>query len=111
MGVGGLLNNILPKCKIIGVEPILANSMYKALEFGRSYEIDKFVDGACISKIGDIPYSICKDFLTKNDIKLVSNGRLCNEMLTLYENEGIIVEPAGGLSILGLDNIDKNDRG
>jgi len=27
--------------------------------------------------------------------------------MVLYENEGIIVEPAGGLSIAGLDNIDK----
>ena len=109
-GVGGFIINNLPKCKLIGAEPEQANSMYKALELGRPYDIDNidtFVDGASISRVGDISYSICKDFLTKNDIGLVSNVRLCNEMLTLYENEGIIIEPAGGLSIVGLDSIDR----
>ena len=108
-GVGGFINRNLPKCKIIGAEPINANSMYKALENGAPYEInitDTFVDGASISKVGDIPYNICKHFLTKNDIKLVSNGRLCNEMIALYENEGIIVEPAGALAVASLPFIE-----
>ena len=111
-GIGGFIKTNLPKCKIIGAEPLNANSMYKALENGAPYEInitDIFVDGASVSKVGDIPYSICKHFLTKNDIKLVSNGRLCNEMLELYENEGIIVEPAGALAVASLPAIEDTE--
>jgi threonine dehydratase len=41
-----------------------------------------------------------------DDIVTVSNGQVCNEILKLYEEEGIIAEPAGVLSICGLQTID-----
>ena len=111
-GLGGFIKNYVPKCKIIGVEPRGASSMYKALEAGFPYELtnlDTFVDGASVSKIGDIPYSILKDFMDIKDIQLVSNGHLCNNILELYENEGIIVEPAGCLSVTGLDKLEREE--
>ena len=111
-GLGGFIKNYVPKCKIIGVEPRGAPSMYKALEAGFPYELtnlDTFVDGASVSKIGDIPYSILKDFMDIKDIQLVSNGHLCNNILELYENEGIIVEPAGCLSVTGLDKLEREE--
>ena len=111
-GVGGFVKNNYNSCKIYGIEPEYANSFYKAFLEGRPIEIkniDTFVDGASVSKVGDIPFNISKQFLDKNNIKSISNGRLSNEMINLYENEGIIVEPAGGLAIAGLDKIDKKE--
>ena len=72
--------------------------MTYAFKNGRPIElenIDAFVDGASISKVGDLTYDLCKKYL--NDIFLVDNGRICNEMLELYQEDGIIVEPAGCL--------------
>jgi len=111
-GLGGFIKNYVSNCRIIGVEPKGAPSMYKAFEAGIPYELnnlDTFVDGASVSKIGDIPYSILKDFIDTKDIQLVSNGHLCNNILGLYENEGIIVEPAGCLSITGLDKLERRE--
>ena len=53
-----------------------------------------------MGRVGDITYKICQEFL--DDIFIVDNGRICNEMLELYQ-DGIIVEPAGCLSVCGLD--------
>jgi threonine dehydratase len=36
----------------------------------------------------------------------VDPGAICTEMLALYQNEGIIAEPAGALSVAALDGIE-----
>ena len=105
-GVSSYFKNISPQTLIYGVEPKGAPSMTYAFKNGRPIElenIDAFVDGASISKVGDLTYDLCKKYL--NDIFLVDNGRICNEMLELYQEDGIIVEPAGCLSICGLDEL------
>ena len=51
----------------------------------------------------DINYDICKEYV--EDVFSVSNERLCHELINQYQNDGIILEPAGGLSLCGLDFI------
>ena len=41
------------------------------------------------------------------DIFSVSNERLCYELIYSYQNDGIILEPAGGLSLCGLEQLSK----
>lgn len=36
---------------------------------------------------------------------VVSEGAVCTEMLDLYQNEGIITEPAGALSVAALKEL------
>lgn len=107
-GVGSYFKQILPDCLIYGVEPHGAESMSLAFKLGEPMtmeNIDNFVDGASVSRVGDLTYSLCKEHL--DDIFVVNNGRICNEMLELYQEDGIIVEPAGCLSISGLDELSK----
>ena len=108
MGGGGMMSGISlyfnGTKKIYGVEPLGAESMKLAFQNGGPVSMDKidnFVDGASVGRVGDLTYKICKDFL--DDIFVVDNGRICNEMLELYQEDGIIVEPAGCLSVCGLD--------
>ena len=111
IGGGGLisgLRNYKDKYKIIGAEPIGAESMYEAIKNNKPTKIinlDTFVDGASVREVGDLTYNICKEFLTLKDIKLINNGQLCHEMINLYQEEGIILEPAGCLSISALNHI------
>jgi threonine dehydratase len=105
-GVSSYFKHISPECLIYGVEPLGAESMTLAFEKGGAFkmeDIDNFVDGASVSKVGDLTYSLCKENL--DDIFIVNNGKICNEMLELYQEDGIIVEPAGCLSICGLDEL------
>lgn len=103
-GVGTFLKSINPKIQIIGVEPEGAPSMQKAIENGGPVTletINRFVDGAAVKRVGDITYNICKDVL--DDMLTVPEGKACTTILTLYNEDAIVVEPAGALSVAALD--------
>ena len=104
-GVGAYFKTYSPKTKIIGVEPEGAPSMFEALKAGHPVElktIERFVDGAAVKRVGDITFSICKDVL--DDIHLVNEGKVCSTILKLYNEDAIVVEPAGAMSIAALDD-------
>lgn len=103
-GVSSIIKALSPQTKVIGVEPLGAASMKKAFEEGHPVElseIDKFVDGASVKKVGNLNYEICKQFL--DDIVVVPEGKVCQTILDLYNREAIVVEPAGALTISSLD--------
>lgn len=118
VGGGGLISGILEnryklnkKTEIIGVEPIGSNSLYRSLLNKKITSIennDYFVDGASIKTIGNINFDICVK-RNLNTIKLIDNNHLCNTIIELYQNDGIICEPAGALSISALDKLNLND--
>jgi threonine dehydratase len=104
-GIGSYFKTYSPKTKMIGVEPEGAPSMKEALAAGHPVtveNIDRFVDGAAVKRVGDIPFNICKDVL--DDMQLVAEGKICSTILKLYNEDAIVVEPAGALSITALDN-------
>ncbi|MFK7926182.1 MAG: threonine ammonia-lyase IlvA [Bacteroidia bacterium] len=103
-GLGSYLKQLSPKTKIIGVEPSGAAAMKLSLEKGEIVtldEIDKFVDGAAVKRVGEESFRICQHVL--DDILLVPEGKICTTILHLYDEEAIVVEPAGALAIAALD--------
>lgn len=103
-GVGSYFKQVSPHTKIIGVEPAGAPSMSESLKAGeviRLENIDKFVDGAAVQRIGDLPFQVSKDLI--DDMILVPEGKICTTILELYNLDAIVVEPAGALSIAALD--------
>ncbi len=104
-GVGTYFKTYSPKTKIIGLEPEGAPAMYQALKNGAPVtleNIDGFVDGAAVKRVGDITFPICKEVL--DDMHLVSEGKVCSTILKLYNEDAIVVEPAGALSVAALDD-------
>lgn len=111
-GVGSYFKTYSPKTKIIGLEPEGAPSMFEALKAGHPVlldSIDRFVDGAAVKRVGDITFSICKDVL--DDMHLVPEGKVCSSILKLYNEDAIVVEPAGALSVAALDDYAEAIRG
>lgn len=104
-GVGSYFKTFSPSTKIIGVEPAGAPSMSEAFKAGQPVtieNIDHFVDGASVNRAGNITYTICKDVL--NEMHLVPEGKVCTTILQLYNQDAIVAEPAGALSIAALDD-------
>ena len=104
-GVGSYFKLFSPKTRIIGLEPEGAPAMYEALKAGKPVcleNIDRFVDGAAVKQVGNLTFSICKDVL--DDMRLVPEGKVCTTILKLYNEDAIVVEPAGALSIAALDD-------
>ena len=111
-GVGAYFKTFSPKTTIIGLEPEGAPSMYEALKAGQPVtlnDIDRFVDGAAVKRVGDISFSICREVL--DDMHLVAEGKICSTILKLYNEDAIVVEPAGALSIAALDNYTESIKG
>ena len=128
---------------IIGVEPYGAASLSAALAAGGPVtleEIDPFVDGAAVKRIGALGHHALASMgatvadqpevrrqvarqggtshvpvLSVDDplvvtagtthITHVDEGAICSTMLDLYQNEGIIAEPAGALSATALPSL------
>jgi len=89
--------------QLFGVEPAGAACMAAALAAGGPVALDKvdtFVDGAAVRRAGDITYPLVRD--AGAQLVVVENGRLCTEILALYQADGIIVEPAGALAAAAL---------
>lgn len=111
-GVGSYFKQASPSTKIIGLEPEGAPSMLAALEAGHPVEleqIDKFVDGAAVKRIGDITYQFCAAAL--DEMQLVPEGKICSTILQMYNEEAIVVEPAGAMSIAALDEYAEQIKG
>ena len=103
-GVGAYFKQISPNTKIIGVEPAGAPSMKTSIENGMVTplkDIDKFIDGAAVQRVGDLTFEICR--LVVDEIITVPEGKVCTTILELYNQDAIVVEPAGALSITALD--------
>ncbi|HRE63060.1 MAG TPA: threonine ammonia-lyase [Ferruginibacter sp.] len=103
-GVGTYFKTYSPATAIIGVEPEGAPSMQQALQNGSPValdNIDRFVDGAAVKRVGDLTFNICKQVL--NEMQLVPEGKICTSILQLYNQDAIVVEPAGALSVAALD--------
>lgn len=104
-GVGAYFKSEAPQTKIIGVEPEGAPSMLTAIKAGHPVQldyIDSFVDGAAVKRVGDATFDICKRVI--DDMHLVPEGKICSTILKLYNEEAIVVEPAGALSVAALDD-------
>ncbi len=107
-GISTYFSKISPATKIIGTEPEGAPSMLTSIQNGINTplaDIDGFVDGAAVKKVGDVPFPIVKQNL--DEMHLVPEGRICTTILNLYNNEGIVVEPAGAMTLAALSLYDK----
>ena len=103
-GIGSYVKQISPKTRIIGVEPAGAPAMYESLQAGKIVHlehVDGFVDGAAVKQVGSYTFKIARKVL--DDLVLVPEGKICSTILQLYNEEGLVVEPAGALTLAVLD--------
>lgn len=103
-GVSYYMYQQRPETLLFGVEPQGAGSMKTAIGAGKPITLEKissFVDGAAVKRVGDITFEYCSKLLDR--IELVPEGKICTSILRLYNNDAIVAEPAGALTIASLD--------
>lgn len=111
-GLSSVFNYLSPKTKIIGVEPGGAPAMMYSLsrkENTSLSDIDKFVDGAAVLRVGDRNFAITSQFVDR--VVSVSEGKICQTILELYNRDAIVVEPAGALTLAVLDQFAEEIKG
>ena len=115
IGGGGLISGLATYSQLVqadatiyGAEPEGVPSMYESLRQGKVVTIENintFVDGAAVKTPGKLTFEIVRDLV--KTVYLVPEGKICTEMIKLYQSDGIIAEPAGALAIAALDKVAK----
>lgn len=103
-GVGTYVKSLSPETVVVGVEPEGAPSMKLSVEKKEVISLetmDKFVDGAAVRRVGEITFDLCNEVI--DEYVLVPEGHACTTILELYNENAIVAEPAGALSIAALD--------
>ncbi len=111
-GMVSVFSCLSPETKIIGVEPAGAASMGLAIKRGQPTllsQLDRFVDGAAVGKVGQHSFEWCQSGL--DDVVAVDDGLVCQTILNLYNKDAIVVEPAGALSLAGLQQYREQIKG
>lgn len=111
-GVSSFLKQKNPKIDVTGAEPFGAPAMYESIKKGALVtipHIDTFVDGAAVKRTGENTLDVCKRYV--DQILLSPEGLICSTMIELYQNEGIITEPAGALSVSALELVQDTIKG
>ena len=114
VGGGGLSAGLVevaaalaPTTAIRLVEPLGGPSLRRSLEAGAQVtlpEVDNFVDGAAVARIGDRNWEILRRFAPA-DVTLSPEGRICATMVEMLNVEGVVLEPAGALAIDALRDL------
>lgn len=107
-GVTSYLSDMSPNTQVMGVEPAGAACMRAALENNGPITLghtDPFVDGAAVARFGDLPWHILEANRNRVHPMITPEGAVCEAQLDLYQNEGIIAEPAGALSVAALEQM------
>lgn len=105
-GCGSWLRERHPEVRIIGVEPSGAANVAAALAAGHPVDLedlDTFIDGAAVRRAG----ALTTPLIAQSGAELirVDEGRVCVELLEMYQSEGIIAEPAGSLAAATLGEL------
>ncbi len=106
-GVSRCLRETAPATQVRYVEPAGGASLRAALVAGGPVVLDKvdtFVDGAAVARIGDITWQALKD-TPLSHVLTAPEDRICITMLDMLNVEGVVLEPAGALSVDALQDL------
>jgi threonine dehydratase len=116
VGGGGLSAGVCSyfgdQTRYVLVEPAGGASLAAACAAGapvRLPHVDTFADGAAVAQIGQKPFTRLKDIPAQ--MLSISEDRLCITMLEMLNVEGIVLEPAGALSVDALKDLREVVRG
>ncbi|WP_390920209.1 threonine ammonia-lyase [Neorhizobium turbinariae] len=104
-GTSGYLEGVVAAENFIFTEPEGAPSLKKSLLAGEPVtlaKLDNFVDGAAVARIGDLNFAALRRF-SPDQVMLVPENAICVTITEMLNVEGVVLEPAGALSITALD--------
>lgn len=107
IGGGGLISGVAyamkklnPAIKIYGVQAAGAPSMYDSVRDKKPEMLDHVstvADGIAVKTPGDLTYDICSHYV--DEIGLVTEDEICAAILRLIEEEKMVAEGAGAVSV------------
>ncbi|WP_313528323.1 threonine ammonia-lyase [Shinella sp.] len=106
-GVTGYFESMIGPWSFLFCEPSGAPSLKRSLESGAVVTletVDNFVDGAAVGQIGALNFSALRRF-SADQVMLLSENAICVTMVDMLNVEGVVLEPAGALSLAALEEL------
>ncbi|ERM93566.1 hypothetical protein AMTRI_Chr03g55870 [Amborella trichopoda] len=103
-GIAAYVKRVRPEVKIIGVEPVDANTLAMSLYHGQRVLLDHvggFADGVAVKLIGEETFRVCRDLV--DGVVLVGRDAICASIKDMFEEKRSILEPSGALSLAGAE--------
>ncbi len=120
VGGGGLsagaisyLREAAPATDVWLVEPKGGASLTAAIAAGEPVtlgQVDNFVDGAAVARIGALPFETLRQ-TPPDHVLTIGENRLCTTLIEMLNVEGIVLEPAGALAVDALKDLGDVIRG
>ncbi len=117
VGGGGMSSGVATwfgdRTHCLFVEPKGGACLHAAMAAGHPVvldQVDNFVDGAAVGRIGAKPFELLKD-RHLSDVLVLSEDRICTTMIEMLNVEGIVLEPAGALAIEAVADVQSFIRG
>ncbi len=102
-GMAVYLKQLSPNTKIIGVEAEDSACLKAALDAGKPVDLEQvglFADGVAVQRIGEKTFRLIQRYC--DDVITVSTDEICASIKDIFEQTRVIAEPAGALSLAGL---------
>ena len=99
-GIATCIKNINPRCKVYGVQAQGAPSMVNAMELHELHSLDRVstvADGIAVKTPGSLTFDLCEKYV--DDIVTVTEDEIATAILTLIEQQKLIAEGAGAVSV------------
>ena len=101
-GVAAYVKALRPDIKIIGVQPVDSDAMYRSIKAKKRVMLDHvglFADGVAVKQVGSETFRLCRKLV--DEIILVDTDATCAALKDVFEDTRSILEPAGALAIAG----------
>jgi threonine dehydratase len=101
-GVAAYVKNLRPEIKVIGVQPVDSDAMYRSLKAKRRVTLDHvglFADGVAVKQVGTETFRLCRKLV--DEIILADTDTACAALKDVFEDTRSVLEPAGALSVAG----------
>lgn len=99
-GVAYAIKSIRPSIKVYGVQAAGAPSMYNSINGGGIHSLERvstIADGIAVKRPGDITYDMVSKYV--DDMALVTEDEISSAILALIENQKMVAEGAGAVSV------------
>ncbi len=103
-GIAAVIKELRPNVRVIGVQPEDSAAMSRSLREGTRVtrdHIGSFADGVAVRQVGELTLEFCKRYV--DEIILVSQDDICAAIQDAFVETRTLLEPAGALSIAGLE--------
>ncbi|HTP94204.1 MAG TPA: threonine ammonia-lyase, biosynthetic [Burkholderiales bacterium] len=110
-GIASYVKRLRPEIRVVGVEPVDADAMYRSLKAGRRVKLAQvglFADGVAVKLVGAETFRLCRALV--DEVVLVDTDAICAAIKDVFEDTRTVLEPAGALAIAGAKACAERER-